>query len=249
VRAPRQRQPRIGWAAAFLGVACVLALLAAFLYHQTLRAPVEVFNVGADRFEKWMALASNALEKTFGTAFQPRVTIGNRVVFEQASPALELTVVERPTVVERELNATFLGSTKRVRLRGEFLVKAGFDLRQPFSAQLDRAEKPGAPPTVRVTVPPARILGVESRRIEVLELQNGFWNRVQPGELEGEINSLAAQARSKAHGAHLPHDAEVALATQLRERLGPDCHLDLRFGEPAVPSPTAAPSPTTGIRQ
>lgn len=235
----------LSWPAALLGCAIAGVLLAAFITTQCLHTPVSWFNAGADRLEKWAPRVRDAFLGAMQV--QPRVTINDRVVFEQASPALELAVIERPTLVEREFTATFLGSSKRVRLRGEFVVKAGFDLRQPFSARLDRNDASATtsgrrdePTLVRVSMPAARILGVESKKIEVLELTNGLWNRVKPGDLQGEINALTEQARSKAEGASLAREAESALTAQLRERLGNDCRLEIQFGDAAPTRPTGA---------
>ena len=221
---------------AWLGSAIVLVLLAAFIFHRIETWPWRTIDAGAQRFDR----LANRVREVFldATRLQPRVTVQDRVIFEQASPALELAVVERPTIVERDFTATFLGSSKRVRLRGEFVVKAGFDLRQPFTARLDH--ETAAPAVVHVAMPAARILGVENRKIEVLELTNGLWNRVNPGELENEINALTAQARQKAVQANLAREAESALATQLRERLGGDCRLEIQFGDTRPPT---APAP------
>ena len=223
-----------------MGVAVAFLLLTAFVFHRIETWPWRTLDAGAERLDR---LATRVREVFMATTqIQPKVTINNRVVFEQVSPALELAVVERPTLVEREFNATFLGSAKRVRLRGEFLVKAGFDLRQPFSARLDRSDAKATagsgsePAVVQVSMPPARILGVESRKVEVLELTNGLWNRVNAGELEKEINALAEQAREKALQANLVRDAENALTAQLRERLGSECRLEIQFGDRRPPS-------------
>lgn len=200
---------RLGCGGTVLGLALILAVLAAFLWQRLERAARDT----AGRLRDAVTAVARV---------QPKVVVNNRVVFEQSTPALELTVVRHAAEVEREFTATWLGSTKRLRVRGTYDLKAGYDLRagQPFTVRVDRAAVPGAPETVRVELPPARLLGVEQRHVEVLEMRQGMWNKLGPGELTDELNALAMQAREKARGLDLPRAAEESLARQLRERLG-----------------------------
>ncbi len=199
---------RLGCAGAILGIVVVLALLTAFLGQRLERAARDAGGRLRD--------AVTAVARV-----QPRVVVNDRVVFEQSAPALELTVVRHAAEVDREFTATWLGSTKRLRLRGTYEVRAGYDLReQPFTVRVDRPPLPGGRETLRVELPPARLLGVEQRHVEVLELRNGMWNKVGSEELTGELNALAGQARAKARGLDLPREAQESLTRQLRERLG-----------------------------
>src|SRR5262249_49180043 len=114
---------------------------------------------------------------------QPQVTINNRVYLEQKSTVAELSVVSRKVEVEHELEHTWAGSTKRIRLHGSFLVKAGFDLRKKFSVRVQ-------PKEIIVELPHAELLSVEEQSVEVLALENGFWNRVSSTDLESELAVL-----------------------------------------------------------
>src|ERR1051325_1768617 len=58
---------------------------------------------------------------------QPRITINDRVYMEQTMPVSELVVLSRRIEVEHELIHTWAGSSKRVKLHGTFIAKAGFD--------------------------------------------------------------------------------------------------------------------------
>src|SRR5207248_2335749 len=64
---------------------------------------------------------------------QPRITINNRVYMEQTAPVTELAVLSRRIEVEHEFLHTWVGSSKRVKLHGTFIVKAGFDLQHNLS--------------------------------------------------------------------------------------------------------------------
>ena len=202
----------MGCAGAMLAAVVVLTLLVVFLWQRIERAARD----SATRLRDAVSAVARV---------QPRVVVNNHVVFEQSAPALELTVVRHTAEVDREFTGTWLGSTKRLRLRGSYEVKAGYDLRgQPFTVRVDRASIPGGRETVRVELPPARVLGVEQRQVEVLEMRNGMWNKIAPDELTDELNGLAAQARAKARGLDLPREAQESLTRQLRERLGDAGH-------------------------
>jgi hypothetical protein len=67
---------------------------------------------------------------------QPRVTVNNRVYLEQTTTVAELAVLARRVEVEHEMLHTWAGSTKRIKLHGTYLVKAGFDLRKRFTVNV-----------------------------------------------------------------------------------------------------------------
>src|SRR5438270_5384770 len=97
---------------------------------------------------------------------QPRVTINNRVYFEQSSPIAELALISQRIEVEHEFLHTWAGSTKRLRLHGTFTAKAGFDLRQEFSVQVEARR------TI-VRLPHAQLLSVGQNAVEVQVFENG----------------------------------------------------------------------------
>jgi hypothetical protein len=222
------RHRRVGWAAAFLGGLLILALLAAFVFYRLETAPGRAFAAGTAKVEDWAGRVRDAFVAV--AHMQPRVTVNEHVVLEQTSPVLELAVLEREATVEQDTTASWLGSTKHIRLRGLYRIKAGFDLHQPFSAHIDGAQAQ----TVRVDMPPAKLLSVEQVKLEVLDLDNGLWNRVKPDELQDAIAALNDEARLKAADAHLTRQAEIVFLDELREKLGPG-HEVLGFtpGNPA----------------
>src|SRR5512132_2605654 len=101
------------------------------------------------RLESWPARTARQstaelerLGKNLRAAFidmahlQPRITINDRVYMEQTTPVSELAVLSRRIEVEHELLHTWVGSSKRVKLHGTFIVKAGFDLQQNLSVDI-----------------------------------------------------------------------------------------------------------------
>jgi hypothetical protein len=159
---------------------------------------------------------------------QPRVTINDRVYFEQTTATAELATVSRRTEVEHEFMHTWAGSTKRIKLHGTFMVKAGFDLRENFNVSVTPAE-------TLVQIPTGRVLGVEQEKIDVLEYDNGFWNPISAADLQNELAVLPQLARDKATAAGIATDAEAALTKRLKEMVDPKQPLRLLFA-PAPPA-------------
>src|SRR5213075_3351551 len=145
------------------------------------------------------------------THLQPRVTINNRVYMEQTTPTSELVVLSRRIEVEHELLHTWVGSSKRVKLHGTFIVKAGFDLQHNLSIDI-------RPNEIVVQLPHARILGIEQEQVDVLAFENGLWNRISGQDMQSELSILPELAREKAAESGLPAEAEHALQQQLLER-------------------------------
>ena len=153
---------------------------------------------------------------------QPRITINNRVYLEQTAPASELAALSQQVEVEHELAHTWAGSSKRVKLHGTFMVKAGFDLRQGLAIDI-------RPDEIVVQLPPPQILTVEQKQVDVLAFENGYWNRISGEDVQNELSILPQLARQKATETNLPAQAEHALEQQLNERVHTPQPLHLIF--------------------
>jgi len=177
------------------------------------------------RLESWPARTARQstaelerLGKNLRAAFidiahlQPRITINDRVYMEQTTPVSELVVLSRQIEVEHELLHTWVGSSKRVKLHGTFIAKAGFDLQQGLSIDVGSSE-------VSVQLPHAQILGVEQQQVDVLEFENGLWNRISGQDIQSEFSVLPQLAWKKAAESGLPAEAEQTLQRQLEERI------------------------------
>ncbi|MBS0659237.1 MAG: DUF4230 domain-containing protein [Verrucomicrobia bacterium] len=205
---PAPRRGRLGFAAAFLGSVITMAAVVLYALWRAERVATTVVTQPSE-------IASRAA-KAFAEVLQmqPQVTINERVVLNQSSPTFELAVLQREVEVEREFEHSWMGSLKRIRLRGSFRVKAGFDLNQPYSVALTDA--PGVP--VRIELPAPRILSVESLGVEILAYENGLWNKISTKILSAEIDALPDEARRKAFRAGLTREAEQAILQQLSAR-------------------------------
>jgi hypothetical protein len=177
------------------------------------------------RLESWPARTARQstaelerLGKNLSAAFidiahlQPRITINDRIYMEQTTPVSELVVLSRRIEVEHELLHTWVGSSKRVKLHGTFIAKAGFDLRKGLSIDI-------RPDEIMVQLPRAQILGVEQQQMDVLAFENGLWNRISGQDVQSELSVLPELAWKKAAESELPAEAEETLQKQLEQRI------------------------------
>ena len=157
---------------------------------------------------------------------QPRITINNRVYLEQTTATSELSILSRRIEVEHEFAHTWAGSSKRIKVHGSFAVKAGFDLRQNLAVDVK-------PDEIVVQLPRGQILGVEQEQVDVLQFENGLWNRISADDVKNELSVLPQLARERAEESGLPVEAERALQVQLAQRIKTPQPLRLIFGAPA----------------
>ena len=108
----------------------MLALLAAFIFSRLETWPGRTARQSVTELERLGREARAAFIQL--AHLQPRVTVNNRVYLEQTTTVAELSVLARRVEVEHEMMHSWAGSTKRIKLHGTYLVKAGFDLRKKF---------------------------------------------------------------------------------------------------------------------
>ncbi|HSH39823.1 MAG TPA: DUF4230 domain-containing protein [Chthoniobacterales bacterium] len=224
-----RHQPRrkSAWAVALTVMFLAALALLAFLFLRIESWPMRTAQQGTAELER---LAGKVRDAFIDMAqLQPRVTVNDRVVMEQTTGVAELALVSRKMSVEHEFAHTWAGSTKRVKLQGTFVAKAGFDLRENVAVHVrDDA--------IAVQMPRASILGVEQEKVDVLEFENGYWNRISAADLENELAALPRLAREKAEQAALSEEAERALEQQLQQRFGSTKPVTLTFA-PAQTAP------------
>ncbi|HYY36057.1 MAG TPA: DUF4230 domain-containing protein [Candidatus Binatia bacterium] len=211
---------RISWPVAFTLVALLIATVLVIIFWRLETWPARTAQQSTAALEK--------LGKDLRAAFvniahlQPRITINNRVYMEQTTPVSELVVLSRRIEVEHEFLHTWVGSSKRVKLHGTFMVKAGFDLQQNLSIDI-------RPNEIIVQLPHGQILGIEQNQVDVLAFENGFWNRISGQDMQSELSILPQLAREKAKESGLPAEAERALQQQIKDRVHTPQPLHLIF--------------------
>src|SRR2546421_10461243 len=211
---------RVAWPIALTLVALTIAMTILIIFWPIEPWPARTARQSSAELER--------LGKDFRAAFidiahlQPRITINNRVYMEQTTPVSELVVLSRRIEVEHELLHTWVGSSKRVKLHGTFIAKAGFDLQQNLAVDI-------RPNEIIVQLPHSRILGIEQEQVDVLAFENGLWNRISGQDMQSELSILPELAREKAAEGDLPAEAERTLQQQIEQRVHAPQRLHLIF--------------------
>jgi hypothetical protein len=201
---------RVAWPIALTLVALIVATTIVVIFLRVESWPARTARQSTAELER--------LGKNLRTAFvdiahlQPRITINDRVYMEQTTPVSELVILSRRIEVEHELVHTWAGSSKRVKLHGTFIAKAGFDLRKGVSIDI-------RPNEILVQLPPAQILGVEQQQVDVLAFENGLWNRISGQDVQSEFSVLPDLAWKKAAQSEVSAEAEETLRKQLEQRI------------------------------
>ncbi len=220
------RPPRkFSWPVAFTVIALILVAAIVFIFYRLETWPARTASQGTAELERLGRDVRDALVEM--AQLEPRITVNNRVYLEKTTATAQLAILSRQIEVEHEFLHTWAGSTKRVKLHGTYIAKAGFDLQQDLAVDLREEE-------IAVNLPQASILGVEQKQIEVLEFENGFWNRISAADLESQLATLPELARQKAAESGILAEAETALQKQLSDRVQAGRPLRLYFQSPTV---------------
>jgi len=220
--AAEKRPRRLKWPVATVLILLLLALLAAFVFYRLETWPGRTLGRSVTELER---LGRKARDTFVELAYlQPRVTVNNRVYLEQTTKVAELAVLTRRVEVEQEMLHTWAGSSKRIKLHGTYLVKAGFDLRKRFTVNVQ-------PDEILIELPHAQILSIEQEQLEVLTLENGLWNRISADDIQAQLAALPEQAHQRTMT--LPAEAEQTFTQQLLEKFRPEQPVRAIFPAPA----------------
>ena len=193
----RSRAAGVIWAI-FGGVsllAATIILAVSMFFKMTFDKPVETF--------------ANALGNVLGT--QVEVT-GSTAVLEKSEIG-ELAVVQRKTQAITKFETTWLGSKKMLIVRGDFLVKAGFDLSEGGEWIIMDGMIDGP-------IPEGKVLSVEPMGdFEIYHAENGTINRLEPQDHARAFNHLKDQARRDAQRGDIADEAERVLIRRLADQM------------------------------
>lgn len=161
----------------------------------------------------------------------PQVTVNNTVVLQQQTPILELATVSQKFRHHYDWTNTWLGSTKKINIQGTFEAKAGFDLNEKFTVDItsNRAV---------VTLPPPKLLSLESSGDVRFTDENGVWNWVDAADRSRAMNAFNRDARRYGQEAKFVAQAKTEMENKLRQIFSlHDMEVEFRYSGPQRLSP------------
>ena len=168
---------------------------------------------------------------------QPEVTINQRVVLTQTAPIAELAVVTKEELVsiglDEHLEVMSMQiplTEKKLTAEATYRVKAGFDLREPFSVEIDPVTH-----ELHASMPHAKILSVEQTGDIAYHGEDAWLNRVTDDERAEILNNLNSAAHADAEKSSLKTDAEQQVADRLKEIMshnGQSLQIEWKSGTP-----------------
>ncbi len=152
---------------------------------------------------------------------QPQVTVNQHVVLTQTAPIAELAVVTKEEAVTigfnehlEVLSLQIPMTEKKLTAQATFRIKAGFDLHEPYSVDIDPVTH-----QIHATMPRAKILSVEQIGDFTLHGEDATLNRVTDVDRTEIVTNLSAAARDAADKSSLKSDAEQQVTQRLNELL------------------------------
>ena len=193
----------------YLGICLVLLTVAGiclFVIHSCTSAASDTINHVCDAFSQVMRV-------------QPRVSVNQRVVLTQTAPIAELAVVTKEELVTIGLNEHLEVlsmqiplTEKKMTAEATYRLKAGFNLREPFSVEIDPATH-----TLHASMPHAVILSVEQIDGPVYHGEDAYLNHISDTDHEEIMKNLNLAARDAAEKSSLKADAEQQVTQRLNE--------------------------------
>jgi len=207
-------------------VALLLVFTGKMLFDQVTSWPARMINSASDQASAQVRKIRDAFVDLF--ELQPKITVNQEVMYDQAKTAPELAILSRDIVVTRDAAQTWLGSTKTIRIHATYRVKAGFDLAQKLEVNVSDRE-------AEIKIPKAKILSVEPLSVVVEELRDGLWNKIQPQDVDRELARMQELARAKAGS--LPDDAEQSFERLVSQKLGDlNVHIEIQSDASVTPA-------------
>lgn len=193
----------------YLGICLVLVTLAGigfFALHSCTAAVDQTVDAVRDAFVSVLRV-------------EPQVTVNQRVVLTQTAPIAELAVVTKEELVTLDfsehlevMSMQIPLTEKKLTAEGTYRLKAGFDLRKPFSVVIDPATQ-----DIRATMPHAEILSVEQLGELSYHGDDALLNHITDDERTKILNSLNDAAHAAAESSTLKADAEQQVSQRLKQ--------------------------------
>lgn len=192
-----------------VGAALVIGVFFTGAYFLIYKGPAEVAGRttqgGYELTKQALADLSEALQ------FTPKVVVGEKTVLQQDAKIRELATASKNFEHAYAYTHSWLGSTKTIELKGQFLAKAGFPVNDQFTLITD--EQSGS---AVLHYPPAQLISCELQSVRVLKDEDGWWNKLSPQEREEAQNKLISTAKEAATESDVLDQAVQSLAERLK---------------------------------
>lgn len=201
---------RLPWAVSAAILFVVLTLCTIWLMRSCAQLPGEAARAAGEPAVELGRRIVDGLSRRL--QLRPEVRVDRKTVLAAETAVAELATVRQEFTHDYFWEHQWLGSTKRLRLRGTFAAKAGFDLNEGVYLDIDPRDL-----RVQIALPKPKILGVEMLSYQAEE-EDGFWNKLNAEEREEAVNALLASARATAEAdAKLNDQAQQMLELQVSE--------------------------------
>ncbi|MES2659654.1 MAG: DUF4230 domain-containing protein [Verrucomicrobiota bacterium] len=162
---------------------------------------------------------TQGLEQVLGA-----ITNRDTRVIEGRAEIVEITEISELALLEMRMSATraieksesyafFPLGTKKLIVRGSYQVKGGYRLKDGVSLRMENGK-----PVARFPKP--EVLSVELIDFEVLSEDDGWLNKIQPGDRAQILRELRTQMRLEAEQSGMLTTVEATLRTRLHDLLG-----------------------------
>jgi len=140
--------------------------------------------------------------------FTPEVSVNNTIVLQQQTPILELATLSQKFRHEYAWINTWMNSTKKIKIKGTFEAKAGFDLNQKI--RIDIRENHAL-----VILPQPKLLSLQPQADYTFEDENGVWNWVDQEDRTKALNAFTQDAQQYAEQAEFISAAKKSVEEKM----------------------------------
>lgn len=193
----------------WIGISLVLAVAGCVAYFLIYRGPVDaterMAKIGTDSFGDAVHAVSDAL------GLKPREIEENRVIFEGTEQVSELTTAKQTFTQTYYWEHEWAGSTKKLKVEGTFVAKAGFVLSSPLELQFSNDTQ-----SMTALLPDPTVLSNEQVGIKILEDESGYWNHLTTADRQFVHEELKRRADVAAQESNLLLEADRAFVEQMQ---------------------------------
>jgi hypothetical protein len=160
---------------------------------------------------------------------QPRVTVNDVVVIHESKPIVEMALITRDIQIEHTVEHSWMRSTKTLKMRAIYRAKAGFRLTgSPVELKLKR-DWMAWKMSLETTLPEPTILSVEQVRLEFVEDEDGYWNKITPEDRELAINEMRVKAMAEIKKSGIRDDVKKTVEERMAESIPKRTEMKFRY--------------------